>query len=81
LGSIEVDCESYRSFVLSNTNSSRLLGRSKGAGSMGKLGCAVLAPCGRCREFIIQLHAANGDTLVVVDSDNTIALQKLLPFR
>ncbi|MDO2396058.1 hypothetical protein QRB38_19990 [Mycobacterium avium subsp. hominissuis] len=42
---------------------------------------AVLAPCGRCREFIIQLDPANADTLVKVDSDNTVTLRDLLPFR
>lgn len=42
---------------------------------------AVLAPCGRCREFIIQLDAANAETLVMVDSDSSIPLQQLLPFR
>jgi cytidine deaminase len=42
---------------------------------------AVLAPCGRCREFISQLDAANTDTQVLVDADTTIALRDLLPFR
>ena len=42
---------------------------------------AVLAPCGRCREFIIQLDAANADTLVMLDSDRSIPLRELLPFR
>ena len=42
---------------------------------------AVLAPCGRCREFIIQLAAANADTLVMVDSGSSIPLRELLPFR
>ncbi|MGV7570836.1 cytidine deaminase [Mycobacteroides abscessus subsp. massiliense] len=42
---------------------------------------AVLAPCGRCREFVSQLDVANGDTLVMVDASTTIALRELLPFR
>jgi cytidine deaminase len=42
---------------------------------------AVLAPCGRCREFIIQLDPANADTVVMVDPDLSIALRELLPFR
>lgn len=42
---------------------------------------AVLAPCGRCREFIIQLDAANAETLVMVDSNSLIPLRELLPFR
>lgn len=42
---------------------------------------AILAPCGRCREFVIQLDAANADTLVMIDVDSSIALRELLPFR
>ena len=43
--------------------------------------CAVLAPCGRCREFVIQLDAANADTLGMIDFGSSIALRELLPFR
>jgi cytidine deaminase len=42
---------------------------------------AVPAPCGRCREFIIQLDAANAETLVMVDPDRSIPLRELLSFR
>lgn len=42
---------------------------------------AVLAPCGRCREFVIHLDAANADTLVMIGVDSSIALRELLPFR
>lgn len=42
---------------------------------------AVLAPCGRCREFISQLDITNADTLVMVDASTVIALRELLPFR
>lgn len=42
---------------------------------------AVLAPCGRCREFIIQLDAANADTTVMINIERSISLQELLPFH
>lgn len=42
---------------------------------------AVLAPCGRCREFISQLDEANDDTLVMVEANTAVALHELLPFR
>lgn len=42
---------------------------------------AVLAPCGRCREFITQLDDANSDTLVLVDASTAITLRDLLPHR
>lgn len=41
----------------------------------------VLAPCGRCREFIGQLDVANIDTLAMVDVGTVIALRDLLPHR
>jgi len=39
----------------------------------------VLAPCGRCREFIYQMHAANGGTRVLLDADRVVTLLDLLP--
>ncbi|MCX2715850.1 cytidine deaminase family protein [Mycolicibacterium sp. J2] len=42
---------------------------------------AVLAPCGRCREFIIQLDPANADTTVMINIDRSISLHELLPFH
>jgi cytidine deaminase len=42
---------------------------------------SVLAPCGRCREFIIQLDAANSDAVVMIDASTTVELRDLLPFR
>ena len=39
----------------------------------------VLPPCGRCREFIRQIDAANLRTEVVIGATVTVALQDLLP--
>lgn len=39
----------------------------------------VLPPCGRCREFIRQIDAANLKTEIVIGADATVALQDLLP--
>src|SRR5690242_2912445 len=41
---------------------------------------AILPPCGRCREFISQLHADNFMAEVMVDSKQIVTLQELLPF-
>ena len=46
----------------------------------------VIPPCGRCREFLIQLDDANADTLVVVPSTDKAGLREmrlaeLLPAR
>ncbi len=40
---------------------------------------AVVPPCGRCRELILQLSPANAKTLVVVAPDRTVSLAELLP--
>jgi cytidine deaminase len=39
----------------------------------------IMPPCGRCREFISQLHDDNLDTEVMVDEDNVVTLRELLP--
>jgi cytidine deaminase len=40
----------------------------------------VLSPCGRCREFIRQLHGENLETNVVLGRDNVVKLRELLPY-
>lgn len=41
---------------------------------------SILPPCGRCREFISQLHDDNLDAEVLVASDTILPLRELLPF-
>jgi cytidine deaminase len=40
----------------------------------------ILPPCGRCREFISQLHPDNLETEVLVATDTIVTLRDLLPF-
>ncbi len=40
----------------------------------------ILPPCGRCREFISQLHPANLDAEVLVDESTVLPLRALLPY-
>jgi len=40
----------------------------------------VMPPCGRCREFISQLHVANMDAEVLVARDVVVTLRELLPW-
>lgn len=40
----------------------------------------VLPPCGRCREFISQLHPLNRNAEVMVTRDKVVKLQDLLVF-
>ena len=41
----------------------------------------VLAPCGRCREFISQLAAQNLDTEVLVNEKDVVHLAEFMPYR
>jgi len=43
-------------------------------------GVYVLSPCGRCREFMRQIHADNINTEVILDRDKTVKLAELLPY-
>ena len=40
----------------------------------------ILPPCGRCREFISQLHTENRNTEVMVAKDTVLTLRELLPY-
>jgi len=40
----------------------------------------ILPPCGRCREFISQLHEDNFQAEVLVGNEQIVTLQALLPF-
>lgn len=39
----------------------------------------ILAPCGRCREFIYQMDAGNTKTRVLLDGFRVATLEQLLP--
>ena len=39
----------------------------------------ILAPCGRCREFLIQIDPRNADSTVILDDDHSVNLRDLLP--
>jgi cytidine deaminase len=40
----------------------------------------ILPPCGRCREFISQLHLDNPNTEVMVGEGTIVTLRELLPY-
>jgi cytidine deaminase len=39
----------------------------------------IIAPCGRCRELLWQVHSSNRATRVIISSDRTVTLAELLP--
>ncbi len=41
----------------------------------------ILSPCGRCREFIRQIHPENLDTEVILDTNKAVRLVDLLPYH
>ena len=40
----------------------------------------IMPPCGRCREFISQLHRDNRSTEVMIAKDFVLTLEQLLPY-
>ena len=40
----------------------------------------ILPPCGRCREFMHQIHDENVNTEVIVGKNKVVKLKELLPF-
>jgi cytidine deaminase len=40
----------------------------------------ILAPCGRCREFMYQTNKENLDTDVILDRNKVVKLKDLLPY-
>jgi cytidine deaminase len=40
---------------------------------------AILAPCGRCREFIYQMDEQNAGTRVLLRNGKVMSLRDLLP--
>jgi cytidine deaminase len=39
-----------------------------------------ISPCGRCREFMRQIHGKNSDAQVIIRKDKSVKLKDLLPF-
>ncbi|MGI6207085.1 MAG: cytidine deaminase family protein [Anaerolineae bacterium] len=40
----------------------------------------VLPPCGRCREFMMQVDRRNADADVIISEEQTVKLRDLLPY-
>jgi cytidine deaminase len=41
----------------------------------------ILSPCGRCREFIRQIHEDNLTTHIILDTNKVLSLAELLPYH
>lgn len=41
----------------------------------------VIAPCGRCREFMYQIDDMNDRSEIMVNDETIVKLEKLLPFH
>lgn len=42
---------------------------------------SIIPPCGRCREFICQIHDDNHKCEVMIDKDTVVAVEELLPYH
>ncbi|HEY5813522.1 MAG TPA: hypothetical protein VIT23_12820 [Terrimicrobiaceae bacterium] len=40
----------------------------------------IIPPCGRCREFLMQIDAKNQNTKVIVNEGEFVVLRELLPY-
>jgi len=40
----------------------------------------IMAPCGRCREFMAQIHDDNRNAEVMLSRDNVLPLKNILPY-
>jgi len=56
-------------------------GESKIVKAVALSKAGVLAPCGRCREFMSQIHKDNIHAEIMVSADRVAKLSDLLPFR
>lgn len=41
----------------------------------------ILPPCGRCREFMFQIHEDNLEAEVIIGKNKTVRLRELLPYH
>jgi cytidine deaminase len=41
---------------------------------------SIMAPCGRCREFISQIHNENMNAEVMVGEGEILTIRELLPY-
>ena len=39
----------------------------------------IVSPCGRCREFMYQIHDNNAETDVILGEERTVKIKDLLP--
>ena len=44
-------------------------------------GGKVIPPCGRCREFILQIHKDNINTEIIIKKNKTAKLKDILSYR
>ncbi|HEY64603.1 MAG TPA: cytidine deaminase [Caldilineae bacterium] len=42
---------------------------------------SIIPPCGRCREFIRQMHEDNLNTEVIIGKNKVVRLKELLPYH
>ncbi|QJE96813.1 cytidine deaminase family protein [Luteolibacter luteus] len=40
---------------------------------------SILAPCGRCREFLLQVNPRNADATVILNGGRLVKLRELMP--
>lgn len=68
-------CAEHAAIASMITNGEHRIAKIVAVSEEGK----ILPPCGRCREFINQLHNQNKNTEVIIKKNKTLKLRELLP--
>ncbi len=68
-------CAEHAAIAAMVTNGENIITKIVAVSEEGK----ILPPCGRCREFINQLHEQNKNTKVIIKKNKIVQLKELLP--
>lgn len=69
-------CSEHAAIAAMITNGEHKIKKIVAVGDDG----VILPPCGRCREFMHQIHDDNLDADVIIGKDEVVKLRELLPY-
>jgi cytidine deaminase len=69
-------CAEHSAIAAMVTHGERVIKKIVAVGKDGM----PLSPCGRCREFMHQIHEENSEADVIVGKNKSVKLKDLLPF-
>jgi cytidine deaminase len=69
-------CAEHSAIAAMVTQGEHMIKKIVAVGKNGK----PISPCGRCREFMHQIHEGNSEAEVVIRKNKSVKLRELLPF-